>query len=189
MEKLTILFDADDVLVESTLPIVERYNAKYGENIKYEDLVNYADDRYFPADRSIEEPYYGEPGIFRTFKPFPGAQELVKKLAEDGHDLYIATASKLSVVGDKVACYDEHFPEFHSDLRNVIPIRNKALLKGSVIIDDMPFNLVDSLCPLRLLIDRPWNRQAEGDFVRCHSYDDVYENIQKYLSLEESSSV
>ena len=182
MKRLIIFFDADDVLVDSSLPAVDRYNATYGESLRYDDLVNYVDDQFFPPGQSIEKPYYGEPGFFRTFKPFPGAQDLVQKLADDGHELYIATASKLSVIADKTACYDEHFPAFHSKHRNVIPILNKSLLVGSVIIDDLPSNLVNSPCPLRILIDRPWNRLAEGDFVRCRSYDEVYHHIQDYIS-------
>lgn len=179
MRKLVILFDADDVLVDSTTPGIERYNEEYGEKLKYEDVVNYLDDAYFPVDQSIEK-YYDEPGFYRGFKPFSGAQNLVKRLKEEGHELYIATASDISAIFDKMGCYDEHFPEFHSKTRNVIPIYNKSLLKGSVIIDDMPYNLENSSCPVKLLMDRPWNRKAVGKFVRCFSYEDVYRNINEY---------
>jgi len=179
LRNLTVYFDADDVLVDSTTPGVERYNAEYGTLWTYEDMKNYVDDRYVPEGTSIDK-YYDEPGFYRHFKPFPQAQEVIRKLHTDGHTLYIATASDLSTVMDKVGCFDEHFPEFNSIYRNVIPIKHKHLLIGDVLVDDMYYNLENSQCGLKLLVDRPWNRQDQGDFVRVYTFEDIYKEINQY---------
>lgn len=182
---LILLFDADDVLVEATLPAIERYNKEYKENLKLEDIKDFDMVECAKPGTSIDK-YYEEPGFFRTFLPRPGMQECIARLEQEGHRLFIATSSPQIALDDKIACYEEHFPEFTWEKRNIIPITPKYLLVGDVMIDDKMENILLSKCQHKLLVDAPWNQDFTNDdvvYMRVYGARDIYAAIQKIAGV------
>jgi len=185
---LRIIFDADDVLVEATIPAIERYNTEYNENLKLEDIKDFNMVECVKEGTSIEK-YYEEPGFYRTFLPRPGMQECIRKLAEEGHELFIATSSPVTGILDKIGCYEEHFPEFSWAKGNIIPITKKYVLSGDIIIDDKLENVLESSCSYKLLVDAPWNQDIKDDstkFLRVRDAEQIYTAIQAIIQNSSS---
>lgn len=182
---LRIFFDADDVLVEATQPAITRYNAEYGKALQFEQIKDFGMTECVEEGTSIEK-YYDEAGFYRTFLPIPGMPQVVEKLAAAGHAMYVATSSPEGAISDKVGCYEEHFPYFAWDKHNIIPIHDKFVLNGDVLVDDKIDNVVQSSCTLRLLVDKPWNQNfdaAEHQIVRVYTPEGILRCIELYAEV------
>lgn len=94
MQRLTILFDADDVAENLCECWVNALNQKYGTNVHVEDVTQWDMSLAFP--RLTREQVYGvlqTSAVYQRLSPMPGAQEYLQKLREDGHELYMVTAT------------------------------------------------------------------------------------------------
>ena len=76
---------------------------------------------------------------FSTFDIITGAKEAVRKLAANGHDLFIASTlpwNNPSAWGQKRNWINEHFPDLK---RKIILTHRKDLLIGDILIDDSTY--------------------------------------------------
>ena len=114
------------------------------------------------------------PGFWSLLQPHEGAIEGFKKLQEKG-EVYIATTPWNSTACFKgkrqwIARYLKGFPQ-----DRIIFIKDKSLLRGSLLIDDKPSNLHGFIGRTRLM-DRPWN-QEERWHLRVHSWKELLDSI------------
>lgn len=188
MKSFTILVDMDDTL-ESLVPAWVEWLNKYHElNVDPESITEWDMGIAFPslsrdelfAPLSIRE-------FWNTVKPKPGAVECVKKLIDDGHRVYVCTASHYKGLKDKmeVALF-QNFP--YLKWANVIIVQHKHLIRGDFIIDDAPHNLKDWYggVSLPFLMDAPHNRcTKETGMIRVHTWDEIYERITRESLLNE----
>lgn len=179
--KLTILVDMDDVM-EDLLPAwLEVLNEKTGKAVFLGDITEWNFDDLYPelTKEQIRE-VLNSWDLWRRVYPKTGAKEYMRRLIEDGHDVYVVTASHPDTMSEKyntVIC--EHFPFIKAT--QIISTYHKQMIRGDVLIDDGPHNLAGGDY-FKILMDAPHNRAVDEHqigAVRVQSWYEVYDIIQK----------
>ena len=94
MKKLTILVDMDDT-IENLLSVWVAYlNERYGLRVKTDDVRDWDLSLAYPSltSKQVYSPLYADE-MWRRIEPLPYAAELLKKLIDEGHEVYIVTSS------------------------------------------------------------------------------------------------
>ena len=178
---MTILIDMDDVLEKLAEAWVCYLNNKYGTSVSIEDVKDFDLSLAFPT-LSKETVYAAEKTdeIWDLVKPMPGADAALKKLIKDGHEVIIVTATEyesLRAKMDKVLF--KYFP--YLSWKQVIITSRKYLIKGDVLIDDGPHNLVKGDYK-KILFDANHNRSFDEKSVgavRVKNWDEALEEIDR----------
>lgn len=179
MRKLTVLIDMDDVLEELLPAWVEYLNQKFGCDVRPGDIKGWVMTDFFP-DVSPKDVYGAllDDGLWSYVKPKRGAQEYVKKLIDDGHEVFVVTASHYKTIVAKMeGVLFEYFPYLTWD--NVIIASKKQMIRGDVLVDDGVHNLIDGEYH-KILMDAPhnqWVNAEEIGAVRAMDWSDVYRFI------------
>ena len=178
---MRILVDMDDVLENFTECWVEYLNARYGTVVSITDITEWDMSHAFPT-LSREQIYSAEfeDDFWDGFKPVPGAARVLEKLISEGHEIFIVTATSYQNVKAKM---DRALFRFYPFLKweQVVITSCKQMVKGDVLIDDGPHNLVNGEYG-KILFSANHNRSVEADSigaVRAENWDDVYREIQK----------
>lgn len=186
MRPLTILFDSDDTAENLLNCWVGMLNERYGTTVTIDDVKQWNVALAFPE--LTEEQVYGVlqmDALWERLAPLPGSQRVLQRLHDEGHKLYMVTASDYRTCRTKFDRILALFPFL--DANHIIITSNKQMVKGDILIDDGPHNLVGGDY-FKILFDRPHNRTfdatAEGA-VRAFSWDDVYEMIYQYIERED----
>ncbi len=176
---MTILIDMDDT-IEHLLPAwVEFLDNEHGLDVKPNDITEWDITKFFPTltDDQVFAPLLNE-YFWDTVKPIPGATETIKKLIDDGHKVYIVTASRPGTLELKLnKVLFKYFP--YLSYENVIVAFNKQMIIGDVMIDDAPFNLIGGRF-VRLLMDSPANayfKAKENGIIRVRDWEQIYKII------------
>ena len=178
---MTILVDMDDT-IEDLLGAWTAYLAETtGVCVKPEDIREWDMSKAYPSltPEQIYSPL-SNPEFWRSVRPIDSAAEYLQRLRSDGHNVYIVTASYYKTVPLKIEnVLHKYFP-FISD-RAVIVASTKKMIKGDVLIDDNPGNLVGGDYA-RILFDAPHNRDFHEEcygMKRARSWEEVYAIIGK----------
>lgn len=181
MKPLTILVDMDDTienLLDAWLAVLNRkYNTVYEkEDIRDWDIVSY----FASVDKKdVFAPLLTD-GFWKTVTPKPDAQEILRKLHDEGHELYIVTASAYQSLHSKMEnCLFKHFP--FVDWSHVIITQNKQLIKGDILIDDNPQHLTEG-GHISIIMDMPHNREFDNErygIERVSSWYEIYNIISQ----------
>lgn len=182
---MRILIDMDDTIEQLLVAWLKRVNEKYGRNVCYEDITQWDVSAAYPGlthDQVYNEIL--EDDFWQEVRPIPDAPEVMERLMQQGHELYIVTATPYeSVVGKMEHVLFRYFPFI--SWNQVIITANKQLLKADVMIDDGIHNLAGGDY-IKLLVDAPYNRaynaEANG-MIRVHSWKEI-ETILAELSRQ-----
>lgn len=182
---MTILVDLDNVLINTGQAWVDTLNERYGTSVNYDDVTEWDITKFFPTltRNDVYAPLStGE--VWSRASPIPGASEVISKLIDEWHDVYITTASSLNTIGKKwKEVLQRFFPMIHHN--NVIVAEKKQMIKADILIDDAPFNL-EGGDYFGILFDAPHNRGYEvvhenpPKMVRASNWDKVYDWIVWY---------
>ena len=183
MKKFKILVDMDDTLVDTVFRWVEWLNNHYGLNVKYEDLKVWEIQIAFPSLTldQIRAPLMQE-SFWMRVQPKEGAVEYLKKLIDDGHEIYICSASHPYTINAKIKyCLFKHFDYLQTE--QLIFTYRKQFINADFCIDDGIHNLVDASYR-GILITTPYNtsineKDCESDMVRVNNFKEVYEFIRE----------
>ena len=141
MRNLTILVDMDDTIENLSEAWINFLNNRYGTSVKPEDITEWSIEKAFPE--IPEDDVYGvlrEEALWETVKPLPGAVKYLKKLIDDGNQIYIVTASHPDTVSAKMnKVLFRYFPFISYE--NVVIASKKQLIQGDFLIDDAPHNM------------------------------------------------
>jgi 5'(3')-deoxyribonucleotidase len=94
MKKLTILFDADDTVENLSDCWIAMLNERYGTSVTPEDVHSWDISLAFPT--LTKEQVFGvlhDDELWRRITPISGSVEVLQKLYDEGHQLYMVTAS------------------------------------------------------------------------------------------------
>ena len=176
---MIILVDMDDTIENLAEVWVEYLNETHGTDVRVEDQRSWDFGELFPMlDREDVYRVVKEDEVFRRLKPFDGAAEYMKKLIDDGHEIYIVTANPYQTVRVKMEEFlFEHFPFI--DWKHVIITSNKQMIRGDVLVDDGPHNLEDGDYEKILFTanhNRDYDAEANG-MIRVDHWKDVYAEI------------
>lgn len=116
--------------------------------------------------------------------PMQNAQDILKKLIDDGHTIRIVTASHYATVPAKIKRLLEMYP--YLKWEDVIVASDKSLIFGDIMIDDGTHNLEVTSCGLAVLFDRPHNRSYNDEaagMVRVETWDEIYEVVSEFADM------
>lgn len=179
MRPLTILFDADDTIENLLDCWVEKLNEKFGTSVSPEDITNWDVSLSFPS-LSREQVYsvLKEEDLWHRLSAIPGSADVLQKLIIEGHHLYMVTASDYHCCKEKFERIFELFPFL--DWSHVIVTSQKQMVRGDILIDDGPHNLVNGNY-LGILFDKPHNRNFDvsqhDNIVRITNWKHIYDYI------------
>ena len=174
-KKLRILVDMDDTIERLLEELVNRANRKFHQHVAVEDVTDWS---IAPAFEGITKSQImdamNDEGFWMNVDPVPGAAEALKHFMDEGHEVYIVTATEMEHVTDKMR--DLLFRCFpFLSWKQVVITRNKQLIRGDVLIDDGIHNL-EGGDYAKILFTAPHNRYYDAEangMIRADSWDEI----------------
>lgn len=172
---MTILVDMDDTMEQLLEALVSRANERFGRNAAVEDVTDWSIVCAFPGiqKKQVLDLMY-EAGFWEDVKPIPGAAEALRHFMEEGHEVYVVTATEFDHVRDKMEKVLFRYFPFISP-RQVIITGRKQMIRGDVLIDDGIHNLEGGEYK-KILFTKPYNRAYDAEangMVRVHNWDEI----------------
>lgn len=186
MRKLTILIDMDDTIELLAKAWVAFLNDRYGTSVTPETLSDWEVWKFFPglSKDEVYAPLY-EDEFWDWVEPMEGASDYIQKIMDDGHKVLIVTASTYHTLKPKMEkVLFKYFPYF--SWHDVIVTYQKQLIKGDVLVDDGPHNLIGADC-CKILMDSPHNRKFDAEsngIIRVKNWSEVYSEIKNIAEAE-----
>lgn len=177
--KYTILVDMDDTIENLLVEWIKWLNEKYGTNVKERDVRAWDLTLAFPGltEEQVYEPLY-HPELWERVRPKPHAASTLMRLMQDGHDVYITTSSNYCTLRTKMdAVLFRYFPFIQWD--HVIVASKKQMIRGDIMIDDGPHNLIGGDY-IKVLFTAAHNRsfnEKPHDMIRVGSWEQAYRLI------------
>lgn len=180
MRKLQILCDIDDVLNNLTVWWTLWLDANYHLDVKHEDITEWDMTKFYPSltREQIYEPLKLEE-FWSQLNPPWLAGKMIKQLLDDGHEIYLVSAThpyntkfKYDYLQKFFSCIPSH---------NIIFTSQKQMIKGDVLIDDAPHHLIGGDYE-KILVSAPYNRNfdTEGNgMYRADNWEEIYSIIQE----------
>ena len=178
---LTILFDADDVAENLLNCWIKLLNERYGTSVAFEDIKDWDMTLAFPT--LTKQQLFGvltEDELWRSLEPMPGSQRILQKWYDQGHKLYMVTASDYRTCKVKVERILEMFPFL--DWEHIIFATDKQMVRGDILIDDGVHNLIGGAY-YKILFNRPHNRGLDVEkygIRRAETWDEVDALVERY---------
>ncbi|MFA6273640.1 MAG: hypothetical protein WC662_00585 [Candidatus Paceibacterota bacterium] len=192
---MNIAVDVDDVLADFISQVILFHNAKYETKLQKEDFFS---TRYYEVWGGTKtetheklDKFY-ETDYFKEIIPVPDSLKAVSFLKNLGHDLYLVTGRRDSLIPGTSKWIEKHFPNIFSGIYNTNTFvadaslrKNKSLvckeLNISVMIDDDLMHIHDcvSSCLQVLVFNQPWNQKVlPSKAIRVLDWNDVIEIIK-----------
>ena len=172
---MIILVDMDDTIEQLLKRWVARANEKYGQNITPDQITSWDVSEPYPGlnKKEIYSVTY-EPGFWSGVEPMPGAAEALKHFMDEGHEVYVVTATEPEHLEEKMkGLLFRYFPFITWD--RVIVTGRKQMIRGDVLIDDGVHNL-EGGGYRKILFTAPHNRAYDAEangMVRADTWDEV----------------
>jgi 5'(3')-deoxyribonucleotidase len=178
---LKIAIDFDSTLFPTMEKVLEFYNKRHGTSLELSQITTYNLSESLEAevaDELIE--LFVEKDVYTCLQPYKGAAKALKTLAEQGHEIYVATDTDARNLEWKEKLLQEYFPFIPK--KNLLRIGNKALLNVDILIEDKMDNLTQIFAE-RVCFDQPWNQSASKDIAyniyRIHHWGEINNVINK----------
>jgi len=172
---MTLFVDMDEVLADTYLAHIERYNQDFDELLTLTQCMGSEVWQNVPEARqeSVRKHAYTR-GFFRELKPIPDSQRVLKELSQK-YEVYIASAAMQfpNSLEEKSEWLDRYFP-FISWQKRIL-CGDKHILKGDILIDDRSYNL-DTFEGRPILFTSPHNIAKEG-YERVDSWKMVADKL------------
>ena len=161
---LIILIDMDNVVADLYTKWLAVYNLEYNDNLTAEQVITWNIDSY-ARKCSVDQfnAIVERAGFFADLMVIPDAVEVTQRLQKAGHDLWFVTATPYeNPTGgfDKIRWVNNHFP--HIGKSHVIQSHHKNMIKGDILFDDGPDNLV-SFPGIKVAMHYPHNDNIRVD--------------------------
>lgn len=182
---MKILIDIDDVLNNLCEEWCLFLDEKYGTSVTYDQVTEWNIRKFFPSltEEQVYEPLR-DSSLWDRLKPKPGAVEYVKKLMNDGHEVYLCTSTDYRNIRDKFERVVQKYYPFIG-WSQVIVVRRKQMINADFLIDDAPHNLIGGDY-IKILFTAPHNwtfDAAENDMLRADTWEDVYDFISGITAI------
>ena len=172
---MTILVDMDDTIEQLLAALVRRANRQFGRNATVDDVTDWSIVCAFPGieKRRILD-FMRDPGFWEDVVPVPGAAEGLRHFMEEGHEVYIVTATEFEHVADKMKRVLFRYFPFISPEQVIITSR-KQMIRGDVLIDDGIHNL-EGGAYRKILFTAPYNRDYDAEangMIRADTWEEI----------------
>lgn len=187
MRPLTIFIDLDDTTHDLLREWIIYLDIKYGTTVSYWDVNDWDLSMAFPS-LTAQEVYapLKDIELWKKVKPLWLAPEIISRLRDDGHKVVIVTASDIDIVGAKLRyTLFKYLPWITKD--DVVVTSQKQLLRGDIMVDDAPQNLINGTYH-GILMTAPHNRDFNTErygLSRAGNWCEVYKIICDYADRKE----
>ena len=181
--KKTILIDIDDTIENLCGAWVDWLNREYGTSVDYTQITQWDISKFFPnlTKEQVYEPLHN-PHLWEYVQPKDGAVEYVKKLIDDGYNVYLCTTTDYRNVKPKFeSVIQKHFP--YISWNQVIVIDKKQMVKADALIDDGVHNLAGGDY-IKILVSAPHNmafNAPENGMYRVNNWKEIYSLVHRLL--------
>lgn len=178
MKAPTILCDVDEVVADLHTEWLRRYNAKYDDNLTPADITDWDISKIVKPEcgRKVFN-FLRMPNLYRHVQPVEGAKEGVAQLRAEGYRVVFVTSCVIGSMDQKVRWLLGHgFVRSPHSPRDLVITRDKALVRGDVLIDDGPHN-VAAFPGHAILVDRPYNRSTRAGF-RAEGWTEIVKLVR-----------
>ena len=178
---MIILVDMDDTIEQLLKTWLARINEQCGRCVAPDDVKEWNLAAAYPG--LTQEQVYGVadvPGFWKDVEPVPGAAEALKHFMDEGHEVYIVTATESGHVEEKMRDVLFRYFPFLSWSQVIITSR-KQLIRGDVLIDDGIHNL-EGGAYRKILVTAPYNRYYDAEangMIRVHNWDEIVRIIDE----------
>lgn len=176
---ITILVDIDDTIEDLLKAWCEWLNKRYGLCVQPEEVTDWDVAKFFPTltKEQVFEPLHID-HFWETVEPKKDAVKYVKKLIDDGFNIYLCTTTDYRNIKPKYEyVVMKHFPFI--SWRQVIVAGCKQMIKADILIDDGVHNQEGGDYN-KILVSTPHNRgyDAEGNgMVRAEDWEFIYNTV------------
>jgi len=180
---LPIYVDYDDVISESTRTYVDVVKQEFGREIRYEQITMFDLKQSFGLSQAEFDHFFHkvhQSDVVLSFKPIPGAIDVLSAWAEEGYEISIVTGRLASSYEASLEWLVVHNVPFESltmvekygrpneEQSNAVSLNRLAEMQFCLAVEDSP-SMADFLChqmrtPVALF-DRPWNQSVETNSV------------------------
>lgn len=164
----------------------DKLNEKFKKNVKYEDITRYNIDAVFQISVKavlsvIDEQFYNE------LKVLSLVHKNLKKLIDEGYEIYFVTSTPPSEVQMKANWIKENFP--YISPKNIIYAEDKSVFAGDFFIDDNTYHIVNSECEHKFMFAQPWNEYCTlpKNTIRVYDWDQIYKQIKSITESEKNT--
>lgn len=175
----TLLIDMDDTIENLTAEWIRYANRRFGTAVDPSDVTTWDTSLAFPgiSNRQIYDLLLEEE-LYEHVVPFPGAVHYIDRLIRDGHEVYIVTNSPYQVTRYKLdRILFRNFPFLDWD--HVILTKKKQLIRGDILIDDAPHNLIGGSYE-KILFTANHNRAFDAEshgMTRVGNWKEAYATV------------
>lgn len=145
--------DIDEVINTQIKEILKLYNAKYNDNLKYDDITDYNIQHFLKSEcKHLFEEFCTDDFI----EGLQILQEDIEALTmlNSECEFYFCTARHPFVMAATDRWLEKNFPWYRSG--QLIRCKDKHLMKFDYLIDDYIGNLVGGIYR-KIMVTRPWN--------------------------------
>lgn len=160
---MKIGIDCDNIVTNTTSCVIKQYYADTGERLTLDDIKSYYIEDYVSDD--YKDDFYLiflKKEMWKRVKVLPNCVEVVRRLHEQGHEIWFVTSTESQNVAKKHRFLQRTFP-FLNIRKRLITTHCKQMIDVDVLIDDCVDNVVNSKHYISILMDYPWN----------HNFDDA----------------
>jgi len=163
---MRILVDMDNVLTDFEGAMLAEFRRRHPElpYVQVEDRNSFnLKDQYLEEHVELLKEIYHSPGFFRSLPLVKGGIESLKEMKEEGHHVFICTASLKKYEN----CVLEKYQWVEENLGrdwtiNTILTRDKTIIDADYLIDDRVVTGIKTPTWNQILFDRPFNSHIEG---------------------------
>lgn len=176
---MRIGLDVDDVLLPCTSIVIDELALRGIDCPWHKTLWKFANLE--PEASKKAQALINTPSIFQKQKVFPAAQQFVRVLLTNGHDVFFCTAVPTWEIEHRDKQLNRFFPEVSH--KNHVFCQDKSVLNLDVLLDDAPHNVEASTVKYPLVWDAPWNKEiakknaAGNPIIRVYTYRDALDYI------------
>lgn len=166
-DRRVVLIDVDGPVADMNPEWLRIYNEEFGDTLTCEQITAWHIHQFVKpeAKKRIYE-YLDLPTLYERVLPEPGALNGIRQLKEWGFYTVLLTACTRGMLTPKTEWLYDHGFMKAADM--LLPIHmypgrhpDKSIVFGDIIIDDRPRNLTEHPALLKMLYDKPWNKEDE----------------------------
>ena len=174
---MRILLDCDNVICDTTRSVLDVHYEKTGERLSVDDIKTYYIENFVSPE--YKDDFYTiflDKRVWKGIQVLPHCVEVVERLHNAGHEIWIATSTEAANVHKKARFLQRTFP-FLNIRKRLITTPYKQILNADLLIDDCVDNVINAQYK-SILMTYPWNANFDDA-----SDENIY-RVNNWLEVE-----